>query len=161
CIFLTATKIMLVGNIAHGVGAVLGILIGFAIALPERRALILASTVGVLLFGMWAATLGRPKINLSQQGANEECTLGYNALNANHDQEAMQWLREGVKYRYPPTWCWSDLAVAYQRLNNQSAALATYRKAAEMGEEFAQYNLGVMYERGSEGATKDEQEALK
>jgi membrane associated rhomboid family serine protease len=160
CIFLTAAKIMAVGNIAHGTGAVLGLAIGLAITLPQRRALIVASTVGVLFFSLWAATLGRPKVNLSPLGGYEECTLGNNALNANRDQEAMQWLLETARYRHTPAVCWSNLGVAYQRLGNKPAALTTYRKAAEMGDSFAEYNLGMMYERG-EGVPRDEQEAVK
>src|SRR5215472_15144378 len=38
CIVLTALNILPVGNIAHGAGAVFGILAGFVITLPERLA---------------------------------------------------------------------------------------------------------------------------
>ena len=43
---------------------------------------------------------------------------------------------------------------------NESKAAACYRKAAELGSAQAQYNLGVMHERGRGGLAKDEAKAV-
>jgi membrane associated rhomboid family serine protease len=67
CIVTTLTHIMPVANIAHGAGAALGILTAFAITLPDRRALSSTAVAAILLFGIWAATLGRPRVNLQGQ----------------------------------------------------------------------------------------------
>jgi membrane associated rhomboid family serine protease len=72
CIFTTVTNIIPVANIAHGAGAVLGVLTGFALTLPRFRLSILAAMGSILLFGLWAATLGRPRVNLSASGGYEK-----------------------------------------------------------------------------------------
>lgn len=159
CIVLTITNILPVGNIAHGAGAVLGILTGFAIALPERVGPV-AAGAGAILFGLWAATLGRPTVNLSRSGGYEECKLGYYALMAKRDQEAVRWFKEGVAYRSAPAGCWLDLGIGYQRLNDAKAAVAAYRKAADLGNPDGEYYLGTMYENGVGGVTKDSTQAL-
>jgi membrane associated rhomboid family serine protease len=160
CIVLTITNVMRVGNIAHGTGAVLGALVGWTITQPERRFLAAASACSLTLFGLWAATAGRPKINLSGVGAHDECFLGYTELQADHKQEAMAWFREAVRYRNVPRECWTSFGVANERLHNYQAALAAYRKASEMDDDFGEYNLGTLYARGAEGVPQDDQQAL-
>ena len=159
CIILTATNILPVGNIAHGAGAVLGILTGFAITLPEHMAPISAG-VAAILFALWAATFGRPMVNLSRYGGYDECRQGYNALVAQRNQEAVRWLKEAVAYRSSPPGCWLDLGIGYQRMNNDTAALGAYRKAADMGDADGQFYLGTMYESGRGGLNKDAKQAL-
>lgn len=160
CIFATVTNIMRVGNIAHGAGGVIGILTGFAITLPERRKVI-ASTLGVVLCsGLWTATFGRPTVNFSATASYEECHSGYEALNANRNAEAVQWLSEAVKYHSTHPSCWYNLGIGQQRTGNQSLALTAYRRAAELGYADAQFVLGVMYENGSSGLPKDAGQAM-
>jgi membrane associated rhomboid family serine protease len=159
CIVLTAINILPVGNIAHGAGAVLGMLTGFVITLPERLAPV-SSGVVALLFGLWAATLGRPTVNLSRYGSYDECNQGYTALVANRNEEAVHWFREAVAYHHSVPVCWLNLGISYQRLNNSVAALAAFRKAAEMGDADGQFYVGTMYESGSGGLAKDSQQAL-
>src|SRR5205807_44987 len=160
CIVLTYLRIVPVANIAHGTGAVLGILVGLAITLPERRALFTASAGIIVLFGLWAATLGRPRVNLSEEGAYEECNWGYKAMNANHNQDAVRWLSEAVSYRHVPGPCWSTFGLANEQAGNHRAALAAYRKGIELGDQFAEYSLAAMYDRGAEGVPQDDQQAL-
>jgi tetratricopeptide (TPR) repeat protein len=133
CIVLTVAKILPVGNIAHGAGAVLGVLAGFAITLPERRPVITAGISLILVFSLWAATVGRPKVNMSQTPGYPEGKAGYDALTANRNQEAVVWLKEAVAAEPKNTYYWINLAVAYQRLGNDDQALTAYRKAADLG----------------------------
>jgi len=160
CIVTTVTNIMPVGNTAHGAGAVLGILTGLAITMPRRRALIVACLGVIVLFGLWAATLGRPRVNLSRASGYEEGQWGYEALVAQHYQDAARWLHDAVTYRPEAAEDWYDLGIAYQHLGNTTAAVGAYRKAADLGEANAQYFLGVMYTDGGEGLTKDDAQAL-
>jgi uncharacterized protein len=53
-----------------------------------------------------------------------------------------------------------QLGLAYQKANNFAAAVAQYRKAADLGSALAQGNLGWMYQNGF-GVPKDYAEALK
>lgn len=160
CIFTTVTNILPVGNIAHGAGAVLGILIGLAIAKPDQRALMTSAVATVLLFGLWGATLGRPKINLSGKGGYEEADWGYQALVAKKNDEALRWWRDAVAYQPKNALFLYDLSIAYRRTGRIPEAIAACKKAAEEGDPDAQYNLYSSYESGSDGLPKDAAQAL-
>jgi len=174
CILLTAGNVMPVANVAHGAGAVMGGLLGLAIeqrddVLSEsgsgllrskRRALLLSATALMLGFGLWAATLGRPMVNLSRYGSYEECQWGYDALEAGHYHQAQRWLAQAVRYRSSQVACRVDLANAENHLGNRSAGLADYRKAAEMGDKDAADYLADVYESG-DGVPVNRQEAMR
>jgi len=160
CIATTVTNIMPVGNIAHGTGAVLGILVGFAITQPERRAPIDAVIGAILILGLWGATFGRPRVNLSGKAGYEEGKLGYDALMAHRNQEAVRWLRDAVIYQPKMSEYWYDMGFAYQGLGDKHAALDAYRRAADLGSASAQFYLGELYETGVESLPKDSTQAL-
>jgi membrane associated rhomboid family serine protease/TPR repeat protein len=160
CIVTTLTNIMPVANIAHGGGAVLGILTGFAITRPDRRALFSSGVAAILVFGVWASTIGRPVVNISSNGGYEEGRMGYEALIANRNQEAVRWFRDAVTYRRGTAVYWFDLGVAYERVNDKSAALGAFRKAADLGEPNAQFFIGAAYDSGGQGLPKDTNQAL-
>jgi GlpG protein len=160
CIVTTVTNVMPVANIAHGTGAVLGILTGLAITLPERRATIAAGIASILLFGIWGATLGRPRVNLSGKGGYEEAKWGYDALLAQRNREAVRWFRDATTFQPKMAEYWYDLAFAYQGSNDKNAALAAYRRAADLGNADAQYYLGQIFEYGREGWPEDHKQAL-
>jgi len=160
CIVATLTSVMPVANIAHGAGALLGILAGLAITLPDNRAPIAAGLGAVLFLGLWGATLGRPRINLSGKAGYEEAKWGYDALLAKKNQEAVRWFRDAVAYQPRTAAFWYDLGFAYQQSGNLREAFAGYRKAAELGDAHAQYYLGTLYEAGGEGLPKDTGQAL-
>jgi tetratricopeptide (TPR) repeat protein len=140
CIVTTAMHIFSVGNIAHGTGAVLGALTAAAIVMPRRRMLVGASIGAVLLFGLWGSTLGRPRINLSGKAGYEEGKWGYDVLAANRNQEAAHWLSDAVIYQPKMPVYWFDLGIAYQRLENGSAAKAAYQKAHQLEPNKADYS---------------------
>lgn len=160
CIAATVANVLPVANIAHGAGAVLGILTGFAIVRPGRRGVLTAGIAALCLFGLWAATLGRPRINLSGKAGYEEARWGYEALVAQRNQEAVRWFRDAVAYQPKNGGFWYDLGIAYQGLGDNPAAAAAYREGADLGEAQAQYYLGTLYESGSGGLPKDPAQAL-
>jgi membrane associated rhomboid family serine protease len=160
CVIATETNIMPVANIAHGFGAVLGLLTGLAIAKADNRATFVAGLAATLFLGLWAATAGRPRVNLSGRAGYEEAKWGYEALLAKNNPEAIHWFRDAVMYQPNTSQYWYDLAIAYQRSGKRSEALAGYKKAAEIGDAHAQYYLGILYETGGEGLPKDPQQAL-
>ena len=159
CIALTVADIMAVGNIAHGTGAVLGILTGFAITLPERRATIAAGIGVILVFGFWASTVGRPKVNFSQYGAYDECKAGDETMRAEHYEEALKWLQIAAAYKSNPAGCLTDLGYTYQHMGQVDQAVAQYRKAADKGDANGQYYLATIYEKGN-GLPKDAKQAV-
>jgi membrane associated rhomboid family serine protease/TPR repeat protein len=160
CIGTTLTKIMPIANIAHGAGAVLGIVTGYAITRPTRRVAATAGVGVILLFSLWAATFGRPRVNLSSRGGYDEAQWGYGALMSHRDQEAVRWFREAIVYKPNEPAFWFDLAIAHYNTNDRPAAIAAYYKAAELGETNASYYLAKMYEEGAEGLPKDDAQAL-
>jgi membrane associated rhomboid family serine protease len=160
CIVTTVTGVMPVANIAHGAGGVLGILAGFAIARPDQRFRFVVAIGGMVCFSIWAATSGRPIVNLSGDAGQEEARWGYEALVNQRNSEAVRWFRDAVAYQPKRSDFWYDLGIAYQNLNNKAAALASYRKAAEQGNAIAAYFLGSVYETGDLGMSQDDGQAL-
>lgn len=160
CIVATVTGFMRIGNIAHGTGAVLGILTGYALALPQRRTVAAAGIGGILVFSLWASTLGRPRVNLSGSAGYEEGQWGYEALVAHRYPEAVRWFRDAVAYQPKNPAYWHDLGIAYFALSDRSSALAAYRKAADLNDAWAAYYLGKLYANGEEGLPKDPAQAL-
>ncbi len=143
CIAMTAMHISPVGNIAHGSGAVLGLLTATAITLPRRRILTAASIGVILLFGLWGSTLGRPWINLSGKAGYEEGKWGYDALVANRNQEAVRWSGDAVIYQPKLPVYWFNLGIAYQRLGNKTAAQAAYQRAHQLEPNEAKYSAAL------------------
>jgi len=86
----------------------------------------------LMLFGLCGSTFARPAINFSSQGGYEEAKWGYDALIADRNQEAVRWLRDAVKYQPKVASFWFNLGIAYQRLDNQTAAVIAYQRAHEL-----------------------------
>ena len=141
CIVTTLVHIFPVANIAHGAGAVLGILVGFAIVLPDRRKVAAMGAAAIILcFGLWAATLGRPRLNLSGNAGYEEGMWGYDALEAGSNKEAVRWLRDAVLYQPKDDIYWYDLGIAYERVGDKKAAQAAYQSAHRLKPDNTEYS---------------------
>jgi membrane associated rhomboid family serine protease len=140
CILTTMTNTFRVANVAHGVGVILGVLVGVAIVRPSYRRLATAGVALILVFGLWAATFGRPLVNLSRYTGYEEGKWGYDALMADHNQEAARWLRDATIYRPSVPEYWFDLGIAYQRLGNVSAAMQAYKRAQQLDPDNPKYS---------------------
>jgi membrane associated rhomboid family serine protease len=129
CVVLSVKNIFIVANIAHAVGFVTGVLLGMALTLRGRKQVLSMGTVcALLLISIWAATIGRPMVNLSSEGGNEEEMWGYEALRTGHDREAVRWLRDATRYHPETAGIWASLGLAYQRVGDeQEAKEATQR----------------------------------
>ncbi len=160
CIVATYFHIMAIANIAHGMGAVFGILTGYAIVRRDLSPWITAAVAATLLFGLWAATLGRPRVNVAGDGGREEEFWGYRAMATGHRREAIRWFRDAVTYQPKNAGYWYDLSLAYRSVGDATSSLAAVRKSAELGEASAQYLLGAFYEQGDKGVPKDVNQAL-
>ncbi|MGA7461421.1 MAG: rhomboid family intramembrane serine protease [Candidatus Korobacteraceae bacterium] len=140
CVFTTLAHILPVANIAHGAGAALGILVGFAITAPDRRTLAATGIAVILCVGLWGSTLGRPRINLSGKAGYQEGTWGYDALMANRNQEAVRWLEDAARYQPKEDIYWYDLGIAYERLDNKKAAQTAYQRAHQLKPDNTDYS---------------------
>jgi membrane associated rhomboid family serine protease len=132
CIFMTLTNTYPVANVAHGAGAILGILTGYALTLPAHRQRFGVLIAVILLFGVWGATLGRPIVNLSGKVGYDEGKWGYDALIAGRNEQAVRWFRDAVKFRPKEPTYWFNLGIAYQRSGKLPAATAAYERAHEL-----------------------------
>jgi membrane associated rhomboid family serine protease len=132
CVFTTLTKLYLVANVAHAAGAVLGVVLGYAIVNSQRRLV----TIGVLSFllvcGCWGATLGRPRVNVSRFAGYDEGWLGYQALLKKDNASAMRWLTDAARLQPREAYIWYDLGIAYSRQGDRAASKNAYQRAHDL-----------------------------
>ncbi|HUJ60967.1 MAG TPA: rhomboid family intramembrane serine protease [Kofleriaceae bacterium] len=134
CIVLTFTHVMNVGNVAHGMGAVLGVLLGFVLS-ARRAATRIASgaATAVLLVGSFAgATIYRPYVNLSAEGGLDSARLGYDLLGTGDDAEAVRHLRRALEISPNDAESWHNLGVGLERLGDDLGTIAAFRHALEL-----------------------------
>jgi membrane associated rhomboid family serine protease len=133
CIVLTVTNVMPVANIAHGAGAVLGILLGLAIsgqrATKWQGSLGLAALFSLCLLG---ATVFWPYVNLSRHAGNEIERAALSALERHDLPRAIKLLNISAHKKNAPAQVWYNLGVAYGRAEQFTNAVAAYEHAAEL-----------------------------
>ncbi len=133
CIGLTVSDVMPVGNIAHGVGAVLGALLGFAAAgTSAARWWSSLAVVAILGLGLAGSTKFWPGVNLSSYGESEVERAGVEALERLDNTNAVKYLEASARMRKAPARAWFNLGVGYQRLGQYPQALMAYQQAASM-----------------------------
>ncbi|HEY0701984.1 MAG TPA: rhomboid family intramembrane serine protease [Candidatus Acidoferrales bacterium] len=132
CVVLTATHVWNVGNIAHGAGAIFGILIGFAIAIPRLRPSLTLVVVLLSAFSVWGSAWGRPKINFSSNAGWEEAHFAYLAMQDGNYADAVRWSLDSLRYRPNDAPTWYNLGVAYENLGQSDQAYSAYDKAAKL-----------------------------
>jgi len=160
CVVATFMKVMNVGNVAHGSGAVLGILVGFAVAQPNRRLAVVTGIAGIVGFALCASTFWRPILNLADREGYEEGAWGYDALREDRNKEAVRWLGDAIRYQPKVQELWYYLGIAHERLNDKRAAADAYRKSAELNGAESQCRLANFYEDGSGDVPRDTAQAL-
>jgi membrane associated rhomboid family serine protease len=133
CIILTVADLMPVANVAHGVGAVMGVLLGLAAS--SRGAVkwkSLAGLVAVMILCLTGATVFWPWVNFSAYAAPEIERAGWEAMEHNDNTNAVKLLEIAVRMRHAPARDWYNLAIAYHRLGKRDAAVTAYEHAARM-----------------------------
>lgn len=133
CIVLTAINVMPVANVAHGAGAILGALLGFAVIGDGATKLkSYAGLAGVMILAVAGATVFWPAINLSDYAEPEVERAGLDALNQNNTARGVQLLETSTKMRQAPARAWYNLGIAYQTARRYDDALAAFEHAAAM-----------------------------
>jgi membrane associated rhomboid family serine protease len=129
CIVITHMG-MPIGNVAHGFGFVLGFLLGWTIS--GRRSEIVAgslATTVLLAASLLAATLYRPWVNIAHDGYGE-AKVGYEALKAGRNEEAVRWFRDAARINPADPVVWYDMGLAEIELNDPLDAKADFHRAA-------------------------------
>jgi tetratricopeptide (TPR) repeat protein len=133
CIVLTYTDIMPVANVAHGIGAVAGALLGLAASSGAAlRQLSLAGLTALTLLGLAGSTVWWPRLNFSRNAEVEIESAGLEALEHNDLLNGVRLLEQASRMRSAPARTWYNLGVAYQRQGNFAAALAAFDHASSM-----------------------------
>ncbi|HWE93709.1 MAG TPA: rhomboid family intramembrane serine protease [Tepidisphaeraceae bacterium] len=132
CIVMTVAGYP-IGNVAHGVGAATGALLGWAISSSGRRKAATAAGLAVVVAGVLVGvTFARPWINFSKTGGYAEGELAYDALLANHDTDAIRWYRDATRMQPGIAGYWFNLGIAYERMKRNSEAAGAYRRAVDI-----------------------------
>ncbi len=121
CILATITNLMAIGNIAHAAGAIAGLVCGMVFIKNITRR-ILASLGAALLLAMAlvGSTIGRPALNFSSSAGQDSAWFGYQALDEEHNTQAIMWYKEALELNpQEPGW-WYNLGVAYSRIAAES-----------------------------------------
>ncbi len=138
CILMTYTHVMAVANVAHGAGAALGIILGWAITAKSfgMKSLRFAALGLVLLATLGAATFGRPYINCTSYGRRQEGFLAAqragDLLKQNEYVKAEKEYRLAVSLDQSRADSWFNLGLTYQRLKMPHEASAAFRKSYEL-----------------------------
>jgi Flp pilus assembly protein TadD len=133
CIVATYTKVWAVANVAHGVGALLGGLVGFAMsARATLRRVLAAAGVLVLLAASYAgATVLRPRVNFSHDDF-ASFQLGYQALQEGRVDEAIRDYTDAVAIRSDDSKAWHNLGIAFEKAGRDDEAVAAYHRSYQL-----------------------------
>ena len=130
CIGATITKVYMVANVAHGVGALLGILTGAAIAFQgSKRALFGIATASVTALSMACGSVLRPYVNISSSGGIDSAIMGYEALQEGRNQDALQHYKRAIEINDKQASYWFNRGIAHERLNQMDEAFKSFEKA--------------------------------
>jgi tetratricopeptide (TPR) repeat protein len=133
CIILTISNVMPVGNVAHGVGAGIGVLLGLAVSgdgALKRKAT--AGVVAVLILGLAGSTVFWPWVNLSAYAETEVERAGLSVLERGDYKRAVRLLEISARMRHAPARAWYNLGIAYQYAKRYDDAASAYKHAADM-----------------------------
>lgn len=132
CIVTTIKGVMAVGNVAHGAGAALGALMGLAITATQYRKVAIAMPIVAVAVCIAGATYLRPWTNLSADAGRDEAYRGYEALEAQRDEEAVAWCMRAAKLSPAMAENWTNLAIALERTGRESEAAAAFEEARKL-----------------------------
>jgi membrane associated rhomboid family serine protease len=134
CIVLTVTKLQPVANVAHGMGALLGVLVG--VILVEKRAVLRALAglgLAVTVAGTAAgATKLRPLINLSKTAGNRVAHDAYVAVEEGRLEQGIALYKQAVVMSPREASYWFNLGLALARVGRAEEARAAFKKAFEL-----------------------------
>ena len=134
CIVTTVAGVMPVANIAHGVGAILGALLGFVISEPRRAVRTGSAAALALLVATSAAgaAYGRPWVNLTKARGDEWARIGTDDLTAGRTEQAVLHLRKAVQIDDQQAWAWFNLGIAYDDAGLPDESREAFEHAAQL-----------------------------
>lgn len=158
CVVFTLTDVMAIGNVAHGAGFVLGVVIGYVIA-PGARAVRAAAVVGLLgLVGasLGAAALWRPQVNLSSEAAIDDAYRGWHAIDAKQYDVAARHLERALALDPDRAGTWFNYGIALQYTSGSRGmtSLEAWERALALDPTDMQARQAVILERERQDALR-------
>jgi membrane associated rhomboid family serine protease len=148
CWIMTETGNWRVGNIAHASGAILGLLLGGALAAPGRWRLIFAGAlVAALAIAITCAVMRTPR-------SAELAYLGWLDLEAGRYARAADRLERAAAGDPKQGSTWRNLGVARQRLGQTGASADAYREALRLRPSDTDVRTALAQSLASEGYDK-------
>ncbi|MDI1436931.1 rhomboid family intramembrane serine protease [Polyangium sorediatum] len=143
CIATTVLDVLPVANVAHGVGALLGVLMGLVITgglrVARRRASVRAGAGLALLLVVVAsgagATVLRPRVNFAKNGGDDSARLAYEAFDAGNFDEAISRYEKALEVSPKSATFWYNLGIAYARKGKLDDATRAYTQAVALAPE--------------------------
>jgi len=138
CIVVTWLDIWHIGNVAHGSGAVMGGVLGWAVSreLPRVRARLAAGgTVVILAAGLSAATLGRPWLHRFNNEGQLAERRAYTAWLKGDFHSSALWYGEAARMRPDDVDPALGLGLALGRLGRHEEAAKAFERALEIDPE--------------------------
>jgi membrane associated rhomboid family serine protease len=133
CVVLTVTNIMPVANIAHAVGAGLGVLIGLsARAQGAERVGAIGGLVAVSILCVAGSTIFWSQVNLTDRPELAVERAGLTAMEKRDIPHAVTLLESAANMRKAAARTWYNLGIAYQRSGRLKDAARAYYHAAQM-----------------------------
>jgi membrane associated rhomboid family serine protease len=134
CVILTVTGTKAIANVAHGMGAVAGAVLGFAAdagKTPRSRESIaaVAGAVALVLLTVAGCTVARPYVNFSSQPGVDAAYHGYLAHKDGRLDEAVALYRTAVAMDDHNAEAWWNLGLAEGALGHAGAAQDAMGKA--------------------------------
>ena len=143
CIVTTAMSIWPVANVAHGIGWLLGLLVGVALTGGLRlgnprtwiRAVAIVGIVLVMAASLAGATKLRSRVNFSKNAGADHALLASQAFDDGHYDIAIDRYRAAIAISPNIASTWYNLGVAYSRKGDYNEASQAFIRASELSSE--------------------------
>ena len=138
CIVLTWAKVWQIANVAHGVGALSGLVASVALTGTAAKPRQLPKAAGwlglavLLVICLLFATSLRPRVNRDADAGLEVGARAYEALTAERNNEAIALYERALKLSPSEPTLWFNLGIAYQREQRLGDARGAYQRAAQL-----------------------------
>jgi membrane associated rhomboid family serine protease len=143
CIALTIRGIWAVANVAHGFGALQGILLGMALASPRGQKIAAFGLAGLMAVVVAAATVFRPFVSFSSVAGQEWAYDGWTELEAHRSERAAALLQEALRFDDRQADWWYNLGIAQERAGRGREATEAFQRAADLSPLSAFFRSGL------------------
>ncbi len=134
CIATTVSNVQPVANVAHGVGALLGVLVGTVIV--EKRAALRGlaglGLAAVVAFAAAGATKLRPLVSLSKTAGPRIAQGGLPGPRGQSLRRGIAGYQDALKLTPNEASYWFNLGIAYEQVGQRERSREAFKRASEL-----------------------------